>query len=148
MSRSEIQKFQDMKKEAEKETDPRLKRKLLLKVKRRQRYINKLQGEVGKQSMIPMAITFVPFILIYGIMNGIFFNDTLVPGVPVLGPVIWSPFNFAQLLGTFGLGLGWQYGDFPGVPPGGQGLFYIVWYIITSFTINQVLQKILRTSMT
>jgi uncharacterized membrane protein (DUF106 family) len=148
-SREEIQKWQAMKKQAKEETDPRVKRKLNLKIKRRERYIVKLQGEVSKRQCIPMLVTIVPFILIYTLMNGAFVDPGITfPGSAIPGPVIWSPLNFAQLLGALGVGFGWQYGQWPGVPLGGMGLLYIYWYIICSFTLNMVIQKLLGTSMT
>ena len=155
-SREEINKYNDMKKKVKQETDPKARRKLELKIKRRERYIMKLQGDVSKQSFVPMLITIVPFILIYTTMNGAFVDPGIAfPGVAVPAPVIWSPLNFASVLGAFGMGFGWQYGQwvdtglfFPGVPFGGMGLLYIYWYIICSFTMNMVIQKFLGTSMT
>jgi uncharacterized membrane protein (DUF106 family) len=155
-SREEINKWQAMKKQAKEETDPRTKRKLELKVKRRERYIMKLQTDVSKQSFIPMLITIVPFMLVFAIMNGVFI---MPPGpyawdFPVQSPVLYSPLNFAQLLGPLGGGFGfqdWQWTWGVGniyIPPGGMGLIYIYWYIICSFTMNMVIQKFLGTSMT
>ncbi len=147
-AREEIKKWQDMKRQAKEETDPRMKRKLDLKVRRRERYIMKLQGEVSKQSFLPMMVTFIPFVLVYTIMNGVFVDPGITfPPSAIPGPVIWSPLNFAQLLGPLGLGFGWQYGQWPGVPLGGMGLLYIYWYIICSFTMNMIIQKFLGTSM-
>lgn len=155
-SREEISKFNEMKKQAKAETDPRTKRKLEIKVKRRERYIMKLQTDVSKQSFIPMLITIVPFMLVFTIMSGIF---VVPPGpdawpFPVAGPVLYSPLNFADFLGPFGNGFGWQIWQWPWgvanmfIPPGGMGLVYIYWYIICSFTMNMVIQKMLGTSMT
>jgi uncharacterized membrane protein (DUF106 family) len=147
-SRAEIKKWQDMKKQASKETDPKVKRKLDMKVKRRERYIMKLQGDVGKQSFVPMLVTIVPFMIVYTLMNGIFIDPGIVvPGAPLLGPVIYSPLNFVQLLGPLGVGFGWQWGQWPGIPFGGMGLLYIYWYIMISFTANMIIQKFLGTAM-
>jgi uncharacterized membrane protein (DUF106 family) len=155
-SREEINKYNEMKKKVKEETDPKARRKLELKIKRRERYIMKLQGDVSKQSFVPMLVTIIPFMLVYTIMNGVFVDPGLAfPPAAVPAPVIWSPLNFGQLLGPFGLGFGWQYGQwvdtgfyFPGVPLGGMGLLYIYWYIICSFTMNMVIQKFLGTTMT
>lgn len=147
-SRTEIKKWQDMKKQASQETDPKVKRKLELKVKRRERYIMKLQGDVGKQSFVPMLVTIVPFMVVYTLMNGIFIDPGIVvPGAPIPGPVIYSPLNFVQLLGPLGVGFGWQWGQWPGIPLGGMGLLYIYWYIMISFTANMIIQKFLGTTM-
>ncbi len=155
-SREEINKYNEMKKRVKDEKDPRVRRKLELKIKRRERYILKLQGDVSKQSFVPMLITIIPFILIFTIMNGVFVDPGLAfPPSAVPAPVIWSPLNFGQLLGPFGMGFGWQYGQWidyglytPGVPFGGMGLLYVYWYILCSFTMNLVIQKVLGTSMT
>ena len=155
-SREEITKYNEMKKRVKGETDPKARRKLELKIKRRERYILKLQGDVSKQSFIPMLVTIIPFMLVYTIMNGVFVDPGLAfPPNAVPAPVIWSPLNFGQLLGPFGLGFGWQTGQWvdtglyaPGVPFGGMGLLYIYWYIICSFTMNLVIQKFLGTTMT
>jgi uncharacterized membrane protein (DUF106 family) len=155
-SREEINKYNAMKKQVKEETDPKARRKLQLKIKRRERYIMKLQGEVSKQSFIPMLVTIVPFMLVFTIMNGVFVDPGLAfPPNAIPAPVLWSPLNFAQLLGPFGLGFGWQFGQwvvtgpyFPGVPFGGMGMLYIYWYIICSFTMNMIIQKILGTTMT
>lgn len=146
-SRTEIKKWQDMKRQVSQETDPKAKRKLELKVKRRERYIMKLQGEVGKQSCFPMLITIIPFFLVFTLMNGIFVDPLTIPGVAAPGPVIYSPLNFAQILSFLGAGFGYQYGQWPNIPIGGMGLFYIYWYIIVSFTANMLIQKFLGTSM-
>ncbi|MDO8056975.1 MAG: EMC3/TMCO1 family protein [Candidatus Hermodarchaeota archaeon] len=147
-ARTEIKKWQDMKRQASQETDPKLKRKLDMKVKRRERYVMKLQTETSKQSFLPMMITIIPFMLVFAVMNGIFVDPFTYPGQAIPGPVLYSPLNFAQLLGSFGLGFGWQYGQWPLIPLGGMGLLYIYWYIICSFTMNLVIQKFLGTSMT
>ncbi len=155
-SREEINKYNEMKKQVKKETDPKARRKLELKIKRRQRYVMKLQGDVSKQSFVPMLVTIVPFMLVYTIMNGVFIDPGLAfPPYPIPAPVIWSPINFADFLGPFGTGFGWQFGQwvdfgpyYPGVPFGGMGLLYIYWYIICSFSLNMVIQKWLGTTMT
>ena len=147
-ARTEIKKWQDMKRQASQETDPKLKRKLDMKVKRRERYVMKLQTETSKQSFLPMMITIIPFMLVFAVMNGIFVDPFTFPGQAIPGPVLYSPLNFAQILGSFGLGFGWQYGQWPLIPLGGMGLLYIYWYIICSFTMNLVIQKFLGTSMT
>ena len=147
-ARTEIKKWQDMKQQASKETDPKLKRKLDLKVKRRERYVMKLQTETSKQSFLPMMITIIPFFLVFAIMNGIFMDPFTFPGQVIPGPVLYSPLNFVQILGSFGLGFGFQYEQWPLIPLGGMGLFYIYWYIICSFTMNLIIQKFLGTSMT
>jgi len=155
-SREEINKYNAMKKQVKEETDPRARRKLELKIKRRERYIMKLQGEVSKQSFVPMLVTIIPFMLVFTIMNGVFVDPGLAfPPNAIPAPVLWSPLNFGQLLGPFGLGFGWQYGQWadtgpyaPGVPFMGMGLLYIYWYIICSFTMNLIIQKLLGTTMT
>lgn len=155
-SREAINEWNAMKKQAKEVTDPKLKRKLELKIKRRERYIMKLQTDVSKQSCMPMLITIIPFMLTFTIMNGIFI---VPPGpeawpFPTYGAVLYSPLNFAQVLGPFGNGFGWQLFQWPSgtagfyIPDGGMGLTYIYWYIICSFTMNMVIQKILGTSMT
>jgi len=145
-SREEMRKWQEMKKEVARTVDPRLKRKLQLKIKRKERYMNKLSAELGKQQFKPMLVTIIPFMLVFAIMNGIFINDTVNPAVP--SAVIYSPLHFGQVLGQFGWGFGIAPGEF-GVPIlAGQGLFYIFWYIIVSISANMIFQRILKTSMT
>ncbi|MFX1474041.1 MAG: EMC3/TMCO1 family protein [Promethearchaeota archaeon] len=147
-NRAEVNKWQEMKREASRTTDERVRRKLLLKVKRRERYITKLQGEIGKQSFMPMIVTIVPLLLVFAIMNGIFYDDTgtVFPGAAVPGAVIISPLNFSHLLGGFGLGFGHQYPLY-GIPLGAQGLLYVFWYFICSFLMNMIWQRVLGTSM-
>jgi uncharacterized membrane protein (DUF106 family) len=110
--------------------------------------ITKLQTETSKQSFMPMLITLIPFFLVFAIMNGIFVDPFTFPGQAIPGPVLYSPLNFVQVLGSFGMGFGWQYGQWPLIPLGGMGLLYIYWYIICSFTMNLMIQKFLGTSMT
>ncbi len=146
-AKAEVSKWQEMKREAGKTADERVKRKLLLKVKRRERYITKLQGDIGKQSFMPMLITMLPFILIFTIMNGIFVDVITFAPSAVPGAVIISPLNFGQILGPIGLGLGHQYPLY-GIPLGAQGLLYMIWYMLCSLLANMVWQRILGTSMT
>jgi uncharacterized membrane protein (DUF106 family) len=149
-ARTEVNKWQAMKREAAAATDEREKRRLLLQIRRRERYIMKIQGDIGKQSFMPMIVTLVPFMLVFAIMNGIFLNDTLIPGVVIPTPVLYSPLNFAQLLGGFGVQLGYlPEQGYPGVPPVvGQALTYLFWYILVSFAANMVFQRVFGTSMT
>jgi uncharacterized membrane protein (DUF106 family) len=146
-NRAEVSKWQEMKREAAKATDERVKRKLLLKVKRKERYITKIQGDIGKQSFMPMLVTIVPFILIFTIMNGIFIDDVTFAPAAIPGPVLISPLNFAHILGQFGLGFGHQ-NPLYGIPIGAQGLLYIFWYMICSLLANMIWQRVLGTSMT
>ena len=145
--REEINKWQAMRREAETTTDERVRQKLLLRVKRRERYIMRLQSEVGKQTMKPMMVTFIPFMLTFLILNGVFIDDTTFPW-PVYAPVVISPLNFGSILGFFGLAFGWSYGQYPGIPPGGQGLFFVWWYVIVSFAANLMFQRIFKTGLT
>lgn len=149
-ARTEVNKWQAMKRAVASTTDEREKRRFLLQIKRRERYIMKVQGEIGKQSFMPMIVTLVPFMLVFAVMNGIFLNDTYIPGSIIYAPVIYSPLNFAQLLGSLGVGFGYlPEQHYPGVPPGvGQALTYIIWYVLVSFTANMLFQRVFGTSMT
>ena len=144
--REEINKWQSMRREAETTTDERLRQKLLLRVKRRERYIMRLQSEVAKQTFKPMMVTFIPFMLTFFILNGVFIDDVTFSS-PVYAPVVISPLNFGSLFGFFGLAFGWSYGQYPGIPPGGQGLFFVWWYVIVSFTANLMFQRIFKTGL-
>ncbi|RLE52465.1 MAG: hypothetical protein DRJ33_03735 [Candidatus Methanomethylicota archaeon] len=89
--------------------------KLIAKMKKREASIKRMQSEMSKQQLKPLAATFVPFILIWWVFNGVF-RGSIVAISPIPLPFV------------------------------GYHLDFISWYIISSFGLTTLVQKLLGVS--
>lgn len=121
----EIKKFKTLEKHVRETSD----RKAMIKVKRKQKYIEKITRTVMWQRMKPMLIFMGPFMILFFILNATFGNTTCamfpfnISIVPLLNMFIRAP-----------AGVWLPYG-FP--------LSYVSWYIVSSFGFNTLTQKLL-----
>jgi len=121
----EIKKFKDLEKEV-RETGNR---KAAIKLRRKQKYIEKITRTVMWQRLKPMLIYFVPFMVLFIVLNQTFGNTTAamfpfnIGLVPLLNMFIRPPWGV------------WI--------PMGYPLTYVSWYIISSFGFTTVIQKLL-----
>ena len=74
---AEMRKFQELQKKAKTTGD----RKLLLRVERRQKYIQKMQSDMMKNQFKPTLYFMVPFFIIFQLLGG-FYTDTVVAILP------------------------------------------------------------------
>jgi len=127
----EIQKYQSLVQKARKTGS----KKLQLRVNRRQKYIQKLQGNAAKNSMKPMLYYFIPFIIFFQILSG-FYTPAGIPSI-----VAYFPFNFEIFIPypmrpTFGVYV-------EGI---GYGMYFIWWYMIVGFSMSTVIGRIFGTN--
>ncbi|MHA1861528.1 MAG: EMC3/TMCO1 family protein, partial [Candidatus Ranarchaeia archaeon] len=74
---AEMKKFQELQRRAKRTGD----KKLLIKVERRQKYIQKLQSEMMKMQFRPTLYFFVPFIILFQLLGG-FYTDHIIAILP------------------------------------------------------------------
>ena len=121
----EIKKFKDLEKHVRATGD----RKSAIKLKRKQKYIEKITRTVMWQRMKPMAVYFIPFMILFIFLNTTFGNTTAamfpfnIGVVPLLNMFIRSPWGVYL--------------------PMGYALGYVSWYIISSFGFSTIIQKLL-----
>ena len=89
--------------------------KLIAKMKKREASIKKMQSEMSKQQLKPLAATFIPFVLIWWLFNGVF-KGSVVAVSPIPLPFV------------------------------GYYLDFISWYILSSFGLTTLVQKLLGIS--
>jgi len=128
----EIKKFKDL----EKDVKGTGNRKAAIKLKRKQKYIEKITRTVMWQRMKPMLIYMGPTMILFFILNTTFGQTTCamfpfnIMEVPLLNMFIRPPTPPA---------LGFQ----TVILPYGLALSYVSWYIVSSFGFTTVIQKAL-----
>jgi uncharacterized membrane protein (DUF106 family) len=121
----EIKKFKDLEKHIKETGDKRE----TIKLKRKQKYIEKITRTVMWQRFKPMLIYFLPFMILFIFLNMTFGNTTCamfpfnIAEVPLLNMFIRSPWGVRL--------------------PMGLPLNYVSWYIISSFGFTTIIQKVL-----
>jgi uncharacterized membrane protein (DUF106 family) len=70
-----------------KATDPKAYQKRMIKVKRREASIKKMTQSISMQRMKPSCVTFVPMILLFFFIRGLFNVPTMA--IPILGNGFW-----------------------------------------------------------
>jgi uncharacterized membrane protein (DUF106 family) len=115
--RQEIAEWRGMMAEAKKTGDE----KLALEVRRRSKIVQNMQKQVATQGMKPTLIFFVPFIVIWAILSGLF------------GPAIvaYVPYNL-RIIPIVG----------PLVSPGGLGISLFGWYLFCNFSFGMMINRI------
>jgi uncharacterized membrane protein (DUF106 family) len=119
----EVQEWQKKANEARKTMDPYL----LEEVQQSQGRIMRLQTEMMGNRMKPMCIYYIPFLIIFGILNTLYGAT----------PVVVLPFNAQELL-PFLVG-------FLGTPVNGLGfgLYFWPWYAMASFALGNLVRRAL-----
>jgi uncharacterized membrane protein (DUF106 family) len=128
--RREISEWRKMMSEAQKTKDE----KLTLEVNRRSKIIQRMNTEVGKQSFKPMLVFFVPFLLIWFLLNS-FYGLRIVAVIPFnLGLI---PF-VGSLAGE----------TVPGASASVFGLRLLGWYLFCNFSFGMMINRILGVRLT
>jgi len=127
----EIKKFKDLEKHVRETGD----HKSAIKLKRKQKYIEKITRTVMWQRMKPMLIYMGPFMILFFILNTTFGQTTCamfpfnIVEVPLLNWFIRPPIPP-------------ELGHFVALPYG-LALSYVSWYIVSSFGFTTLIQKLL-----
>lgn len=119
---AEVKEWQAELSEARRTMDP----VLLQKVTEKQGRIMTIQGRMMSARMKPMCIFYIPFIIIFGILNAVYGAS----------PVAVLPFNPQDALGFLD---GWI-GTSTGVS-GGFGLYFWGWYFLASLSIGNFVRR-------
>ncbi len=97
---------------------------LLQEVMDSQQRIMRIQSEVAMARMKPSCLFYIPFLIIFWLLSSLF-------GASVVAVI---PFNIHKMFPFF---VGWL-----GVPvEGGFGVYFWVWYIMTSISIGGFIRK-------
>lgn len=130
---AEVKQYQEMQKQAEKTQNE----KLMRKVKRRKAYIDRIQREMMTQRCKPSLIFIVPFLIVFQILRGFYFNSAT--GLDRVVAII--PFNVHKLLPFL---QGWL-----GVPTAyGFGMTFFGFYMMVGLGIGQILQRLMGINIT
>jgi len=127
------------------ETDPEKYRKLRKRWERLDSMIKQSQQKMSLKRMLPSCITFVPMIVIFSVVRGLFGESNPVAlspmngnDLPLIGTMMagwtsdspeWTAFVYGYIK-TIGVNAGW--------------INFTAWYFLCSFGINTTVQRLLK----
>ncbi|MBY9019462.1 MAG: DUF106 domain-containing protein [Candidatus Lokiarchaeota archaeon] len=127
------------------ETDPERYKKMRKRWERLDSMIKQSQQKMSLKRMLPSCITFVPMILIFSVVRGLF---------GVSNPVALSPMNGNDLplIGSMMAGwtsdspewTGYVYGMIRTIGVNAGWINFTAWYFLCSFGINTLVQRLLK----
>ncbi len=127
------------------ETDPEKYKKLRKRWERLDSMIKQSQQKMSLKRMLPSCITFVPMIIIFSVVRGLFGE---------CNPVALSPMNGNDLplIGTMMAGwtrdspewTGFVYGFIKTIGVNAGWINFTAWYFLCSFGINTLVQRLLK----
>ena len=127
------------------ETDPEKYKKLRKRWERLDSMIKQSQQKMSLKRMLPSCITFVPMIIIFSVVRGLFGESN---------PVAFSPMNGNDLplIGTMMAGwtrdspewTGFVYGYIKTIGVNAGWINFTAWYFLCSFGINTLVQRLLK----
>ncbi|WXG42843.1 MAG: EMC3/TMCO1 family protein [Promethearchaeati archaeon SRVP18_Atabeyarchaeia-1] len=115
--RKEIAEWRQMMATAKKTGDE----KLALEVRRRSKIVQNMQKQVATQGMKPTLIFFVPFLVIWAILSGLYGSRI----------VAYAPFNL-RIIPLVGLL----------ISPGSLGINLFGWYLLCNFSIGTIINRL------
>jgi uncharacterized membrane protein (DUF106 family) len=122
--------------------DPDKYRKMRKRWERKDEMLKKTQQSIGMQRLKPTCITFLPMIIIFGIIRGLFLNN----------PVALTPMNANDLplVGSIFAASGgeeiwtaWFYGSTRAIGLTDGWINFTTWYFLCSLGINTLVQRLL-----
>ena len=158
--KAQEQRIKDLKEAGEQD------KKLIIKTRRRKKYIEKIQREVASERMKPTLFTMVPFTILFIVLNGFIFpvpSNIIVAifpfntyKIPLIGTLPYvSPISeMSTLLSKLfrippvhlggGIHVSTNY-FFRSVLhcPNGCYIFFMGWYFICTFGFNSILQRVM-----
>lgn len=128
------------------ETDPERYRKLRKRWERLDSMIKTSQQKMSLKRMLPSCITFLPMIIIFGVVRTLYDPSN---------PVALSPMNandlplIGDMMAAYTLGspaawTAYVYGFFTTVGKSAGWINFTAWYFICSFGINTLIQRLLK----
>jgi len=127
------------------DTDPEKYRKLRKRWERLDSMIKQSQQKMSLKRMLPSCITFVPMIIIFTVVRGLFGQSNPVALSPMNG-------NDLPLIGTMMAGwtsdspewTGFVYGYITTIGVNAGWINFTAWYFLCSFGINTLVQRLLK----
>ena len=134
----EIKKFQALKKKSVQTAD----KKLALKLKRKEAYIQRIQRKMMSQRFKPMAIYMIPLFVMFAVLRGIYSAPTMTfpdVGLGIASSVNWEGYTnvlpFATPGHRFGTAAPWD---------SSHTILSFTWfYFVVSLTLGSVIQRVL-----
>ncbi len=131
---AELNKFQELQKKAKQSND----RRLLIKVERKKKYVQKIQSEMMKMQFKPTLYFMIPFFVIFQLLGG-FYGSSIVAILP-FDLRLFIPETF--LLG-FGQGLILPPEAMPFVPYTSVfGIRFFTWYLLAGFGLSTIMTRL------
>ncbi len=127
------------------ETDPEKYKKMRKRWERLDSMIKQSQQKMSLKRMLPSCITFVPMIIIFSVVRGLFGESNPVALSPMNG-------NDLPLIGTMMAGwtsdspewTGFVYGFIKTIGVNAGWINFTAWYFLCSFGINTLIQRLLK----
>lgn len=130
------------------ETNPKQYKKKVVKWKRKEQFIKKIEQGMALSRMKPMCFTFLPMIIMFGILNAFFGRNPVActpmnaNDVPLIGEYIWAATNIdPDVLPPAWTALIWgeprHIGQFAG------WIGFTAWYFLNSFFFNTIINRLL-----
>jgi len=127
------------------ETDPEKYNKLRKRWERLDSMVKQSQQKMALRRMLPSCITFVPMIILFTLVRGVFDNN----------PVALSPMNANDVISIGGMMAGstgstvypWTvlvYGVAKTIGVGAGWINFTAWYFLCSFGVNTLVQRIFK----
>jgi uncharacterized membrane protein (DUF106 family) len=138
------------------ETDPEKYKKLRKRWERLDSMIKTSQQKMSLKRMLPSCITFVPMIVIFSVVRGLFGESNPVALSPIgeSNPVALSPMNGNDLPLIGSMMAGWTrdspewtalvYGVLKTIGVQNGWINFTAWYFLCSFGINTLIQRLLK----
>jgi uncharacterized membrane protein (DUF106 family) len=128
------------------DTDPERYRKLRKRWERLDTMIKQSQQKLALKRMLPSCITFVPMIIIFTLVRGLYGNANPVALSPMNANDV--PFIGGMMAGVTGsTAYPWTalvYGIGKAIGPAHGWLNFTAWYFLCSFGINTLIQRLLK----
>ncbi len=128
-----IKEHQAQKKELEKmeKENPNKYAKELIRWKRREKAVQKMQQNMSLSRLKPTCITFLPMMIIFFLLNGVF--SPTINGVATALPVALPAMNPTRIPFL---------GDYVGAAKLGGWINFFSWYFLCSFGLGSVIQRL------
>jgi uncharacterized membrane protein (DUF106 family) len=133
------------------DTNPKKYKKEVIKWKRKEQFIKNIQQGIAMQRLKPTCITFLPMIIIFGILN-VFFGRLPVACSPMnandilfLGEYIWAATDI-PINGVVPNPPAWTalvFGITKHIDKWNGWIQFTAWYFLCSFTFNTLVQRLL-----
>jgi uncharacterized membrane protein (DUF106 family) len=126
------------------ETDPEKYNKLRKRWERLDSMLKQSQQKMALRRMLPSCITFVPMIVLFTLVRGIFENNPVALSPMNANDVMWIGNMMAGTTGTEYPWTAFVYGVARTIGLGAGWINFTAWYFLCSFGVNTLVQRIFK----